>query len=253
MLVDTHAHIHFESYPDVAAVVDRARLAGVGLIVTVGTDEVNSAHAIELAARFDRVYPTVGLHPHDAKPTDEAIDRIRQLATDRSVAAIGECGLDYFKNFSAPDDQIRVFRAQVEIALANNLPMIWHVREAFDDFFKIVDQYQGLTGIVHSFTDNRERMEQIVERGFKLGFNGIMTFTKDEAQLEAAKLAPLDSIVVETDCPWLTPSPHRGQRNEPAHVELVAKFLAELRGESFDDFAAVTTKNAQAALRLKAS
>ncbi|MBW3538593.1 TatD family hydrolase, partial [Candidatus Parcubacteria bacterium] len=203
MLVDTHAHIHFDQYADrLDDVLQNAQANGVEAMVCVGVDEHDSAKAVALAQKLPNLYATVGLHPHDAAKGQPALDRIAELAranlltphsslpTARSVVAIGECGLDYFKQYSPRADQERALRFQIELALELGLPMVWHVRDAFDDFFRTVDEYQGLRGIVHCFTGNRTNMERAVERGFYVAFNGIMTFTKDQSQLEAAKACP---------------------------------------------------------------
>ncbi len=273
MLTDTHAHIHFDQYAgQVSAVLVSASKADVGTIICVGVDEVDSAKAVEFAQRYagstPNIYATVGLHPHDAKKGQPALDQIARLArknvrsnrltpnssllTTGSVVAIGECGLDYYRNLSDKGDQEQAFRFQIELALALGLPMVWHVRDAiesssgtaFDDFFKIVDQYPGVEGIVHCFTSHRANMEKAVERGFLVAFNGIMTFTKDVDQLESAKACPIQSLVLETDCPFLSPAPLRGKVNEPANIKLTAQFLAELRGEELEHLCRQTTVNA---------
>lgn len=252
MLVDTHAHIHFGDLSGrLDAVLANAKAAGVDRIVTVGVDAEDSTAAIALAKRYEQVYATVGLHPHDAKHGDAAAEqKLAELAADPKVVAIGECGLDFFKNFSDKPDQEKTFRYQIELALKLDKPMVWHVREAFDEFFAIVDEYPGIRGIVHCFTSNSANMQKAVDRGFMVALNGIMTFTKDDSQLEAAKLLPLDNLVLETDCPYLTPAPKRGQVNEPANVKLVAEFLANLRGESFQELSESSSQNAARLLRL---
>lgn len=247
-LIDTHAHLHHEGLNNrVDSVLEAAGSAGVEVIINVGVDHQDSREAVQLAARHPNLYATIGLHPHDAKLGLPALESLVLVLDSRAakIVAIGECGLDYFKNYSAKAEQEYAFRYQIELALRHNLPMVWHVREAFDDFFRIVDEYQDLRGIVHCFTSSQANMEKAIERGFLVAFNGIMTFTKDAEQLAAAKACPLDKMVLETDCPFLSPAPLRGQVNEPANVRLVAEFLAELRGERLEDLARATTANAQ--------
>lgn len=244
MLVDTHAHIHFPE-TELAPVLRRAAEAGVDRIICVGVNPEDSAQAIALASRHDHIYATVGLHPHDAKDGAAARKTLAQLAAQPKVVAIGECGLDYYRNLSPAADQESMFRFQIELALGHGLPMVWHVRDAFDDFFRIVDDYGDLRGVVHCFTSNRANMEKAVERGFMVALNGIMTFTRDQSQLEAARALPLANLVLETDCPFLTPVPLRGQPNEPAYLKLTAQFLAELRQEDFSQLAAATSANAE--------
>lgn len=249
MLIDTHAHIHFDDYAgQIDEVLSHAAAAGVKTIICVGVDDTDSKNAIKLAHAQPNpdisLYATVGLHPHDANRGQSVLDQIAALAADPKVVAIGECGLDFFRNLSSPADQERALRFQIELALKLDKPMVWHVRDAFDQFFTIIDQYPGVTGIVHCFTSNRANMEKVVERGFLIALNGIMTFTKDPEQLEAAKLVPLSHLVLETDCPFLTPAPLRGKPNQPANLKLTAQFLAELRGETLRQLSETTTLNA---------
>jgi TatD DNase family protein len=262
-LVDTHAHIHFKDYKNrIAEVLDNAQKAGLSHIFCVGVDETDSARALKFVQNWQKQTPiglhaTAGLHPHDAKKGQAALGKLAKVAREarqnqQPIVAIGECGLDYFKEYSNQKDQQAALLFQIELARELDLPMVWHVRDAghnsmqgsaFDDFFKIVDQYSGSKGVVHCFSSTKEIAEQIVERGFSIALNGIMTFTKDGAQLEAARYIPLKNLVLETDCPFLTPEPKRGTINEPANVDLIAKFLAKLRGEPLDKFLATTTAN----------
>ncbi len=236
MLIDTHAHIHHPGLVERAdEVMANAAAEGVTTIINVGVTEQDSRQAVAMAERFDNVYATVGLHPNDydgdSAHSAEAIRTITELLAHPKVVAIGECGLDFSRPPRGLDDQEAIFRAQIELALAHNLPMVWHVRDAFDDFFCIVDDYPDVRGIVHCFTSTRYNLDKAVERNFLVALNGIMTFTKDEAQLEVARAVPLDNLVLETD--------------EPAYLKLTAQFLAELRGESLEDLARATSQNAK--------
>jgi TatD DNase family protein len=274
LLIDTHAHLHHDGLKDrVDEVVQDATSAGVTTIINVGVTEQDSRQAVELASRYDNIYATIGLHPHDAESDEltSAIKVLDELATHSKVVAVGECGLDYFRppeisqtsDLDGPQDSIKsltsvlrqrqepVFRAQIELALKHNLPMVWHIRDAFDDFFEIIDEYSSVKGIVHCFTSSRADMDKAVERGFLIALNGIMTFTKDHAQVEMARAVPLDNLVLETDCPFLAPVPLRGKTNEPSFLKLTAEFLAQLRGESPEDLARATSGNAAALFGLK--
>lgn len=253
MLVDTHAHVHFPEFAGhVDAVVERAKQSGVGKIITVGVNIDDSAAAVAMAERFDHVYATLGLHPHDAEfdHPAEAIRGLRVLATHPKVVAIGECGLDYSRPGKGRYEQEGVFRAQIELAIEHDLPMVWHVRDAFPDFFEIIDDYPDVRGIMHCFTSTRADIEQAVSRGFYIALNGIMTFTKLDWQLEAARAVPLDRLVLETDCPYLAPVPLRGRVNEPAYMAHTAEFLASLRDESLAAIEYATSNNAIRLLRL---
>ena len=244
--VDTHCHIHEGDYAfDANETITRANAAGVQKLIVVGTSAQDSAQTVAFAAAHDNVWASVGLHPHDAKFGTEAFDALATLAGKPKVVAIGECGLDYFYNHSSKTDQIKALEFQMQLAKDHNLPMIFHVRDAFDDFWPIFDRFEGLRGVIHSFTATNTELEQALRRGLYIGLNGIMTFTKDQNQLLAAKGVPLDKLLLETDAPFLTPAPVRGTVNEPKNVVLTAEFLSNLRGESLVQVAEATSQNAQ--------
>lgn len=251
MLIDSHAHLHFEQYRgQVDEAIDRAARAGVKKIISVGVDEADSQAAVDLAGGRENVFASVGLHPHEAKRGQKALEEVRRLSAEKPVIAIGECGLDYYRNLSPKDDQEKALRFQIELALEKDLPVIFHVRDAFDDFRRIIADYPEAKGIIHSFSADSKTAEWLVERGFLIGLNGIMTFTKDEDQLHAAKIIPLENLALETDCPFLSPAPKRGGVNEPANLEIIARFLAGIRSESFDALAHQTTGNVTRLLKL---
>lgn len=251
MLVDTHAHIQTEYYePDPIEALNEAQKSSVDKIICVGTDAKSSHQAVEFAGQHANVWAAVGLHPHDASQGTQAIDEIKKLAKKPKVVAIGECGLDYYYNHSEKPDQEQALRAQMEIAMDCGLPCIFHVRHAFDDFFKIFDAHENLKGVVHSFTADTGTLQEILRRGLYVGLNGIMTFTKSDSQLEAAKGIPLERLVLETDTPFLTPAPLRGKINKPANVKIIAEFLANLRGESINKLARATSANATSLFNL---
>lgn len=254
MLVDTHAHIHFDDYKDdLALIFDNARANDMRSIICVGTDEEDSHRALDFVtdelvqkqAGGIKLHATVGLHPHEAKRGANALEAIEFLLKVGSPVAIGECGLDYYRNLSTRDEQVYALTFQIELAVKVGLPLVFHVRDAWDDFFKVIGEYPGLRGIIHSFTGGPNEVEAAVGHGLYFGLNGIMTFTKDQRQLEAAKLIPKDRLLLETDCPFLSPAPLRGKRNEPANLALVARYLADLRSEPYADFCAQTSDNSQ--------
>lgn len=244
MLIDTHCHIHESDFPlSVDEVMERAHKAGITKIICVGTDEDSSRRAIELAEFRDDVYAIIGVHPHNAKDGYEFIAKM--ASTSDKIIGIGEIGLDYFYTHSSKKDQAEALKFQIEVALKHNLPIAFHVRDAFDDFWPIFDKFEGIKGELHSFTDSRANLDKGLERGLMIGVNGISTFTRDEEQKATFDAVPLDSLLLETDAPFLTPYPFRGTVNEPAHVRLVAEYWANRRDLSVDELARATTKNAQ--------
>jgi TatD DNase family protein len=246
-LFDTHCHVQFANYQlDPDEVLAAAAADGVTRVLCVGCTLEDSEAAIAFAKHRDNVWATIGLHPHEGSVyvnDAKALQRFRELAAKPKVVAIGETGLDYYYKHSSPEDQKKLLRFQLDLAVEYNLPLIFHVRDAFDDFWQIFDAYKGLRGVVHSFSATTKELHQILERGLYVGLNGIMTFTKDPRQLEAAKKAPRERILLETDAPFLTPIPFRGKICEPRHVRVTAEFLSRLRGESLEEFAVATTQN----------
>jgi len=228
-------------------VVTKARAAGVSRLVCVGCDLQDSQLAIDFAKDRAGCWAAVGIHPHEAKLhlDSEKLSRFAALSTAPKVVAIGECGLDYYYDHSPKAAQLKVLEFQLELAQAANLPVIFHVREAFDDFWPTFDNYQGVRGVLHSYTDSAANLEKALARGLYLGVNGIATFAKDQAQLAVYQAIPLDRLLLETDAPFLTPAPYRGKINEPKRLRAVAEFVAKLRGEAVEDLAAATTTNAR--------
>ncbi len=263
-LFDTHCHIQsiglkegerttrelWAKAQDLSAdsVVENAVADGVMGIVCVGCDLRDSELAVEFVKNRENCWASIGLHPHEAQ---NYVDNAQQLAafaalvTQPKVVAIGECGFDFYYNHSPKAAQIQVLIFQLELAKKHDLPLIFHVRDAFDDFWPIFDSYAGLRGVLHSFTDNAVNLAKAIERGLYIGVNGIATFAKDPAQLEVYRTVPLQKLLLETDAPFLTPTPYRGTINEPKRVVNIADFVADLRGENREHMSAVTTSNAR--------
>lgn len=263
MLIDTHAHIHFEEFAqDLDEVFKHAENSCVEKIICVGTDDADSKKALEFAYNEDvqknaggiGLYATAGLHPHEAKHGEDALLSVKELVMDGGygdkLVAVGECGLDYYRNLSTKAEQTQALKFQIELALEQGLPLVFHVRDAWEDFWTILREYKNVRGVVHSFTGGPNEVKQANEFGLYFGLNGIMTFTKDSQQLEAAKLVPANRLLLETDCPFLAPMPERGHRNEPAYVQYTAEFLAKLRGESYEDLSTQSSQNAQTLFNL---
>ncbi|MBA3679388.1 TatD family hydrolase [Candidatus Saccharibacteria bacterium] len=258
MLVDTHAHIHFDEFTnDLSTLFDNCRAAQVETIITVGTNDTDSRDALNFSinplvldkAKGIKIFATVGIHPHDAKLGEDAFLSVKELTQnedyEKTLVAIGECGLDYCKNFSSQAEQFRMLEWQLELAQECDLPVIFHVRDAWDDFFAIIKKYPKTRGVIHSFTGGLKEVELANALGVYFGMNGIMTFTKDSSQLEAVKLVSQDKLLLETDCPFLTPVPYRGKRNEPSFVSATATFIADLREQQLTDLVSESTNNAK--------
>jgi TatD DNase family protein len=217
----------------------------------VGCDLADSQLAVQFAQSRADCWASIGLHPHEAQHFHDQSDKLTKLAdlaSQDKVVAVGECGLDYFYEHSPKALQVKVLRFQLGLAQEYNLPLIFHVREAFADFWPIFDEYNSrkpLRGVLHSYTDNNQNLEAALTRGLYIGVNGIATFAKAPEQLDVYKTIPLGNLLLETDAPFLTPTPYRGSINQPKHVRTVAHFLAGLRDEDFETLAATTTRNAQ--------
>lgn len=251
-LVDSHCHLDDPKFDeDREQAIERALAAGVTRMLAVGTGNgpPDLEVAVRLAERYPFVYATVGVHPHDAsKATEETFARLRELTRHPKVVAIGEIGLDYHYDFSPRDVQRAVFDRQLAIAADAGKPIVIHTREAWED---TVAQVSALPygGIMHCFTGDAAQARQALDLGFHLSFGGVLTFPKAEALREAARIPPDDRILVETDCPYLAPVPHRGKRNEPAFLVETARRLAEVRGTTADAIAELTTRNFERLLR----
>jgi TatD DNase family protein len=249
-LIDTHCHLTFEPLDqDVAGVVERSRGAGVTGWVTVGTSLEDSRKTVELAGRYETMFAAIGIHPHEAKAADDAaLGELERLAGDGKVVAVGETGLDFHYNFSKQPDQRRVFAAHLEIARGVNKPAIIHSRNAFDETIEILNEHGGgLAGIVfHCFSGTADQAKMLLDRGYYLSFTGVVTFKNAQVTRDAAKVVPLDRLMVETDCPYMSPEPVRHVKpNEPALMVHTAQFIAGLKGISLEELAAATTQTAR--------
>ncbi len=249
-LIDTHCHLTFEPLADdVDGVLQRSRAAGVQRWITVGTRLDDSHKTVELARQYEGMFATVGIHPHDAKDADgAAMEQLKALARSDKVVAIGETGLDFHYNFSKQLDQKRVFAAHLEMAAELDLPVVVHSRNAFDETIEILDRYDSqLKDVVfHCFGGSAEQARLVLERGYHISFTGVVTFKNAETARQAAKVVPLDRLMVETDCPYMSPVPVRNQKpNEPALMVHTALFLAELKGVEPSELATATTQTAE--------
>jgi TatD DNase family protein len=246
-LVDSHCHLDDKQFdPDRAEVIERAREAGVERMMTIGTGNgpPDLEAALRLARKHSFIYATVGLHPHDAaKATPETFAAMEALAAETKVLALGEIGLDYHYDFSPRDVQRNVLVEQLKLAARAGKPIVIHTREAWDDTLLLLREHWSGGGIMHCFSGGPAEARQALDLGFYLSFGGVLTFPKAEELREAARMAPEDRLLIETDAPYLAPVPKRGKRNEPAFIVETARRLAEVRSVAPEHIAEVTTAN----------
>lgn len=253
-LIDTHAHLDDPAFDrDRDEVIGRAKTAGLEAIVTVGCDVATSRRAVELAEHYPTVFAAVGVHPHEVgKITDADLETLAGLAKAPKVVAYGEVGLDYHYNHSPKPVQLDRFRQQVRLAIGLGLPLIIHSREAWPDTLAVLDEEgaAAVGGVFHCFTGEIEHARWAEARNFYLSFSGVLTFANAYRLQAIAREVSLARLVIETDCPYLTPVPNRGRRNEPALVHRVGEMLASLKGVSLDAVGRTTTQNARTLFRL---
>lgn len=247
MLVDTHAHLDFEDFDsDREEVIKRAIDAGVRYIIVPGIDVRTTRAAIALAERHDMIYAAAGIHPNGSILAESGdMDEIQRLAEHPKVIALGETGLDYYRDRSPRDVQVRLFREHLDLARKMDLPVIIHFRDVGYDGIELTGEeyFRGVRGVFHSFGGSPELAERLVEMGFLIGFTGPLTYKKSD-RVEVARITPMDHILVETDSPFLTPRLHRGSRNEPAFVSEIADKLAEIKDMDRAAVIAATGRNA---------
>lgn len=241
-LIDSHSHLHdlefFEAEMG-GKLVEKAREAGVKQLVVIGTNTKDSWAAEKFAKRHRDVWWTFGIHPHELAAEREKIDLKKE-----KLVAIGEVGLDYHWTRNERNQQIKLFEEMLELAEKYELPVVFHIREAFEDFLAVMRNWGKIRGVVHSFSDSRENLERVVEAGYYVGVNGLATFAE-------IPLAPLERIMLETDAPFLAPIPYRGKQNQPAYVKEVAEFLAGKLGVSLEEVRRTTTRNTRELFRLE--
>lgn len=263
-LVDTHCHIqtigNSASEPTTASlwssnvnltadkIIVSAQASGVTSFICIGCSLADSQAAIDFVQARSSCYASIGIHPHEAKSLADNQAKLKEfasLALKPKVIAIGECGLDFHYHYSSKADQMKLLNFQLQLAQKHNLPVILHVRDAFTDFWPLFDNYSGIRGVVHSFSDSQNNLHMAISRGLYIGVNGIATFTKSKAQLEMYKSIPHDKLVFETDAPFLTPVPYRGTVNEPKYIREIVSFVAKLKRTNVEDLAVASTQNAR--------
>ena len=255
MLVDSHAHLEMPDFKrDLEQVIRRAKESGVGYIFTVGTEKKDWKRALEIADSHPSIYAILGVHPHNAKEIDDqTYPTLRELCRSGKVKAYGEIGLDFFRNLSPRDIQLKGFREQIALAKEVGLPIVVHDREAHQETLEILksEKVEECGGIIHCFSGDYEMAKACMDMGFHISIPGSITFKNAEGFREIVKRIPLESLLVETDAPFITPEPFRGKRNEPSYVRYTAQKVAEIKKISFERVAEVTTENALRVYRLK--
>ena len=253
MLIDSHAHLEMKEFDaDRNDVIERARKAGVECIVTVGTNLSLSRKALSVARQHENIYATVGVHPHDvARAGDKTFDELKALAQDPKVVAYGEIGLDYFRNISPREKQVEMFARQLELACDLKLPVIIHDRDAHEQTLRMVKASKIRNGVFHCFSGDWPMAKQCMDLGFFISVPGVVTFDKSQKLQEVVRMAPLEWLLLETDCPYLTPVPHRGKRNEPAFIVHTAQKVAQLKGLSPEEAAQAAALNTRRLFGLK--
>ncbi len=254
MFIETHAHLYFDKFDeDREAVIERAFAAGVNKIINIATDVESALQCIELAEKNAGLYATVGVHPNDgASLSSGMLNKLRALAEHKKVVAIGEIGLDFYWDTCPAALQEKAFRAQISLAKELNMPIVIHNREAGREIIDVLksEGVDGLRGVFHCFSDTTALAMEVLELGFHISFTGNLTFKKSTLPAVAAAL-PLNRLLLETDCPFLSPEPKRGRRNEPARVVYIAEKLAEIKGIPLEEIAGATTENAISLFGLK--
>lgn len=253
-LIDTHAHLTMPDFNDLEDVLARAKDVSVNTIINVSFDMDSSIGSADLAKKFKNIFAAVGIHPHHAEDVnDDAINRLKTLANDKKVVAIGETGLDYYENNVPKDIQKKIFVRHINLAKELNLPLIIHVRDAYDDALEILKKENDppIKGVFHCFGECMEYAKKILDLNYYISFTGIITFKNAHNVRETAKYVPLDFIMLETDCPYLAPQIFRGKRNEPSYLKYTAEKIADIKSVSFEKACEETTKNAKRLFGLK--
>ena len=253
MLFDTHAHLDDRAFDaDRETLLASLPEQGIGLMMNPGCSLASSRAADALSRKYPFVYAAVGSHPDAADEVDEQVlEEYRRMCRENpKIRAIGEIGLDYHYEDIPRSRQLEAFRAQMALARELNLPVIVHEREAHEDGMRVVEEFPEVTGVFHCYSGSGEMARWLVSRGWYIGFTGVLTFKNARKAVEVAQQLPLDRIVLETDCPYMSPEPHRGKRNDPSRLPFMAQKLAQLRGLSAEEVAAITTENGRRLYRL---
>jgi len=244
VLVDVHAHLDDKAFDgDRQQVLENIGNNGI-IVVNAGSDLETSRFSVDLAQNYDFVYACVGVHPHEAeKVPDDYMEKLKELAQNPKVIGIGEIGLDYYYDFSDRTKQQKVFAEQLELAKSLGLPVVIHNRDAHEDTLNILKKYAPIKGLMHCYSGSWELAQELLKLGFYFSFGGVITFKNAKRPKEVAAKLPLDKLLLETDCPYLSPEPYRGKRNDPTRISIIAKQLAELHNISLEELETITYDN----------
>ena len=247
MYFDSHAHYDDKKYKDDrSSVIESLPGSGVSYVVNAGSSMANSKRSIELSEKHDFIYAAVGIHPHDAKDMlSSDIDTLRSLAKHKKVVALGEMGLDYYHNFSPENEQTVCFARQLKLAKELDMPVIIHSREAAQPVFDMIKNAGVSRGVIHSYSGSAEMALEYVKLGYYIGISGVLTYKNAEKLVRVVEEIPLERLLIETDAPYLSPVPHRGERNSSAYLKYVVRKIAAIKGISEDEAAKATEENAK--------
>lgn len=242
-IIDSHVHLNLEQFDSDREAVFKRIEEKLDFVVNIGFDLESSEKSVEYADKYPFIYAVIGFHPDEIEGySDEAEKRLEKLAKNPKVLAIGEIGLDYHWMTRPKEEQFKIFRRQLELARRVNKPVVIHTREAMEDTINILNEYPDIKGILHCYPGSVESAKKMIDR-FYLGIGGVLTFKNAKKLVEVVKQIPIENLVIETDCPYMAPTPYRGQRNEPIYTEEVAKKIAELKNMSYDDVVRITNEN----------
>ncbi len=248
MLIDTHAHLTMPEFPDIEQTAESALNSSVSKIINVGFDLDSSRGSVRLSAKFPMMYSCVGIHPHHACDlNEEAIEELRAMLSDPKTVAVGETGLDYYRSETPADRQKDAFRKHIRLAKSSGKPLVIHGRQSSEDTLSILTEgdSEGVKAVFHCFSEGKGFAAKVLNKGFMISFTGVITFKNAHESREVVKYVPLESMMLETDCPYLAPQVFRGKRNEPAYLRFIAEKVAELKGKTLEEVSSVTTSNAE--------
>ena len=253
MLIDTHVHLNSDKlYEDLDNVINRALDNDVKEMIVVGFDKITNERAIEIAEKYPFIYATVGFHPTDAKDIkEEDFIVLREQLKHPKVVGVGECGMDLYWDKDHVEEQIDVFKKQIDLSLEYNKPLVIHMRDASEVTYNVLKEYKGLSGVMHCYSGSAEMAPRFLDLGMYISLGGPVTFKNGHKPKQVAQLVDINHLLVETDSPYLSPHPFRGKTNEPSRVKLVAEEIARLRNVSYEEMADLTTKNARRLFNLK--